>query len=329
MGSACIIRNSSNQQSSGAKIWICQHLGLLRQCLTDHSYIQNKVLLIIYASGTDSCLLVCFCSITVLFAGAVGQSVNRKNGQGGVKDATFIQIFTQLYPILCEQGHNCTALQPLLRGVTSAWCFFQDTAIGLTQHLTWDTITEFTHTTELLCHHENQSELHHFKASQPSLRMFLWHLRDTSIPNTVFEYKIMSPITHTLADIQAIEKQEQLVLTGLPVWASELLTIIQKVVKLYLWLLHKIQTRPLFTLGFQAVGVATYITKFHTTFFMGNQVEKLIYRINLSKLAKQKMCQLGLRVLCQFYTIFYHSEYFWCPSYKTGMLMQVNLPWTL
>lgn len=205
-GSASIIRNSSNQQSSGAKIWICQHLGLLRQCLTDHSYIQNKVLLIIYTSGTDSCLLICFCSISVLFAGAVGQSVNRKNGEAGGQDATFIQIFTKLYPILCEQAHNCTALQPFLTSVTSALCFFQDTAIGLTQHLTWDTITEFTHTTELLCHHEDQSERHHFKASQPSLRMFLWHPRDTSISNMVFEYKIMSPITHTLADIQAIEK---------------------------------------------------------------------------------------------------------------------------
>lgn len=139
---------------------------------------------------------------------------------------------------------------------------------------------------------------------------------------------ILSPITHTLADIKLLRSKSNL-FPLVFLWASELLTIIQKVAKLYLWLLHKIQTRPLFTLGFQAVGVATYITKFHTTFFIGNQVEKLIYRINLSKLAKQKMCQLGLRVFCQFYTIFYHSECFWCPGYKNRILMQVNLQWTL
>ena len=69
-----------------------------------------------------------------------------------------------------------------------------------------------------------------------------------------------------LANAPAIEKKQQLVLVGLLLRASELLTIIPKVTKLHLGVMHTIQMRPLFTLGFQALDIATYITKFHTTF---------------------------------------------------------------
>lgn len=71
--------------------------------------------------------IVCFCSVTVLFASAVGQSENRKNGQADGQGATFIwgdlsyERRFSLYPALSEQGHNCPALKPLLRGVTSAF----------------------------------------------------------------------------------------------------------------------------------------------------------------------------------------------------------------
>lgn len=142
----------------------------------------------------NSCLLVSFCSVTGLFAGAVGQSVT-KNSQAEGQDATFIEkIYTYLhYPETFT-----------IKGYLQLYASSRTQAIG--DDLTWDIITiELTRTTEALAHHENWSELHHFKASQPSLRLLLWHPRGTSISNAVLEYRIILPITHTLANIQAIE----------------------------------------------------------------------------------------------------------------------------
>lgn len=144
-----------------------------------------------------------------------------------------------------------------------------------------------------------------------------------------FKCTIISAVTHKLANIQAIEKKQPFVFLGLLLWASKLPTVIQKVIKLYLWVTHKIQTRPLFTLGFSSSGYCNIHNKISYYVFIRNQIEKLIYRINLSKLTKQKMHQLSFRVLCQFYTICYHAEYSRRHGYKNRVLMQVNLQWTL
>lgn len=82
----------------------------------------------------------------------------------------------------------------------------------------------------------------------------------------MFEYTITPNIVPMLANAPATEKKQQPVPVGLLLRAAELLATIPKVTKLHLGAMHKIQTRPLFTLGFQALDIATYITKFHTTF---------------------------------------------------------------
>lgn len=101
-------------------------------CLTDHSYTQNKMLFIIYTSGIDSCLLVMFCSVTVLFTDAVGQSVTKKNGQAGGQGATFIQKRRFTYNYTPFQGHIFTILKPLLSRGNFSFVLLSGQRLGAT-----------------------------------------------------------------------------------------------------------------------------------------------------------------------------------------------------
>jgi len=76
------------QRAVPASTWGYRHNAAA--CLTDRSHTQDKMLFLLYTLGIDSYLSVSFCSVTVLLADAVGQSVN-KNSQAGGQGATFRQ----------------------------------------------------------------------------------------------------------------------------------------------------------------------------------------------------------------------------------------------
>lgn len=209
--SAWIIRNSSNQQSSGAKIWICQHLGLLRQyCYMPHwpqlhskqdgfhhLYLRHWLL-------PTGMFLLCHSSMC-----RCCWAISEQEERSGSRARCHFHREDFHIAIPCSVWAGLWLHCPVTFPNRGNFSF-----VLLSGHSDWpDTVSDLGH------HNWAHS---HYGATMPSWEpvwtvpfqsqpaefedVSLASQRHQSISNMVFEYKIMSPITHTLADIQAIGK---------------------------------------------------------------------------------------------------------------------------